>query len=48
MNDIFLAIIIIIIIAAALYKIHWDKKNNIKSSACSSCPLNKKCNNKGD
>lgn len=43
MGNILVAIIIIGILGGAIYKLYWNKKNNIKSSACASCPLNNSC-----
>lgn len=44
MNDILVGIIILAILAGAIYKIYWNKKNNIKCSGCPSCPSNNTCN----
>jgi|LGVF01.1.fsa_nt_gb hypothetical protein len=43
MGDILVATIILVILSGAIYKLYWDKKNNIKCSGCSTCPLNNKC-----
>lgn len=43
MANLFVAIIVLAILGGAIYKIYWNKKNNIKCSGCSSCPSNNKC-----
>lgn len=46
MSDILVAIIILVILGGAFYKLYRNKKNNIKSSACSACPLKDQCQNR--
>lgn len=43
MGNILVAIIILAILSGAIYKLYWNKKNNIKCSGCNSCPLNDTC-----
>ncbi|MGH4050547.1 MAG: FeoB-associated Cys-rich membrane protein [Clostridium sp.] len=43
MGDILVVIIILAILGGAIYKLYWNKKNNIKCSGCPSCPLNGTC-----
>ncbi len=43
MGNFLVIIIILAILGAAIYKLYWNKKNNIKCSGCSSCPSNNKC-----
>lgn len=43
MGDILVGIIILVILGGAIYKLYWNKKNDIKCSGCSSCPSNAKC-----
>lgn len=44
MGDILVGIIILAILGGAVYKLYWNKKNNIKCSGCTSCPSNVICN----
>lgn len=44
MGDILVGIIILAILGGAIYKLYWNKKNDIKCSGCTSCPSNNKCN----
>lgn len=43
MGNILVIIIIVAILSGAIYKIYWNKKNNIMCSGCSSCPSSNKC-----
>lgn len=44
MGNIIVVIIILIILSGSIYKLYWNKKNNIKCLGCPSCPFNGKCN----
>ncbi len=44
MGNILVVIIILAILGGAIYKLYWNKKNNIKCSGCTSCPSNVRCN----
>lgn len=43
MGNIIVVIIILVILARSIYKLYWNKKNNIKCSGCSSCLSNNRC-----
>ncbi len=43
MGNILVFIIIVAILSGSIYKLYWNKKNNIKCSGCSACPSNKTC-----
>lgn len=46
MGNVIVALIILAILSGAIYKLYWNKKNNIKCSGCSSCPSNANCSSK--
>jgi len=43
MANILVGLMILAILGGAIYKIYWNKKNNIMCSGCSSCPSNNTC-----
>ena len=44
MGNIIVLGIIVLIVGLSVYKIVRDKKNNVKCSGCSACPMNSNCN----